>query len=217
MSPELLETVITELAKNAPSFLWWILVLVVVLLFYKRIRDDLLPNLSGFKAAGVELSFLKKTVTSAIELAEKSPKWPVTIPEKDKQIVLERVKNHAELLQGTKILWIDDAPDNNRNETKMFIRLGVDLEFAQNTQQALAALREQEYDLILSDMAREDEAQAGIKFLQAYAAEKQRLAVIFYIGVFKPERGIPPGAFGITNRPDEMLHLVLDALERRKS
>ena len=217
MSLKLPDDVVVELVKIVPSFLWWILVLMVVLLFYKRIRDDLLPNLSGFKAAGVELSFLKKTVTSAIELAEKSPKWPVTIPEKDKELVLERVKNHAKLLQGAKILWIDDLPENNRNETRMFDRLGVDIAFAENTQRALAALREKEYDLILSDMARGDEPQAGIDFLRVYAEEKQRLPIIFYIGVFKPEKGVPPGAFGITNRPDEMLHLVLDVLERRKS
>ena len=40
--------------------------------------------------------------------------------------------------------------------------------------------------------------------------------VIFYIGIFDPKLGIPGGAFGITNRPDELLHLVLDALERKK-
>jgi hypothetical protein len=27
---------------------------------------------------------------------------------------------------------------------------------------------------------------------------------------------IPPLAFGITNRPDELLHLTLDALERKR-
>jgi hypothetical protein len=29
-------------------------------------------------------------------------------------------------------------------------------------------------------------------------------------------RGTPPGAFGITNRPDELIHLVLDVLERER-
>jgi hypothetical protein len=31
---------------------------------------------------------------------------------------------------------------------------------------------------------------------------------------FKPERGTPGDAIGITNRPDELVHLVLDGLER---
>ena len=30
-----------------------------------------------------------------------------------------------------------------------------------------------------------------------------------------PTRPVPVGAFGLTARPDELLHLVMDALERR--
>jgi hypothetical protein len=28
--------------------------------------------------------------------------------------------------------------------------------------------------------------------------------------------GLPPGVFGIADRPDELFHLVIDALERRR-
>ncbi len=41
--------------------------------------------------------------------------------------------------------------------------------------------------------------------------------MIFYIGVVDPNKGVPVQAFGITNRPDELLHLTLDALERKKA
>jgi len=41
--------------------------------------------------------------------------------------------------------------------------------------------------------------------------------VIFYIGYPDPSKGVPPHAFGITHRPDELLHLIMDALERVKS
>jgi hypothetical protein len=37
---------------------------------------------------------------------------------------------------------------------------------------------------------------------------------IFYVGVFAPARGVPPQAFSMTNRPDDLLHLILDALEK---
>jgi hypothetical protein len=39
--------------------------------------------------------------------------------------------------------------------------------------------------------------------------------VIFYVSVINQDKPLPPGAFGLTNRPDELLHLVIDALERR--
>ena len=38
--------------------------------------------------------------------------------------------------------------------------------------------------------------------------------VIYYIGTPKPGAGAPPGAFGLTHRPDELLQLVTDALSR---
>ena len=38
--------------------------------------------------------------------------------------------------------------------------------------------------------------------------------MIFYVGSLDKEKGTPPGAFGITNRPDELTHCVLDVLER---
>jgi hypothetical protein len=41
--------------------------------------------------------------------------------------------------------------------------------------------------------------------------------VIIYLYDLDRERGVPGGAFGITNRPDELVNLVLDALERSRS
>jgi hypothetical protein len=38
--------------------------------------------------------------------------------------------------------------------------------------------------------------------------------VIFYVGRPEPGAGVPAGAFGLTNRPDQLLQLVIDALSR---
>ena len=38
--------------------------------------------------------------------------------------------------------------------------------------------------------------------------------MVFYVSVVYQDKPLPPGAFGLTNRPDELLHLVIDALER---
>ncbi|HSE82988.1 MAG TPA: hypothetical protein VLB01_00400 [Thermodesulfobacteriota bacterium] len=72
------------------------------------------------------------------------------------------------------------------------------------------------YDVVISDMARGDNTTAGLEFLNELRKEDKTTPVIFYVGVFNLEKGIPPQAFGITNRPDELLHLTLDALERKK-
>lgn len=212
----LTDKLLLELIKNLPAILWFLLVFVVVLLFYKPIRHELLPNLSGFKAMGVEFSFVKNSISAAIKLAEKSEQWKVTIPDEDEKRVLDRVKRHLPLFQDVRVLWIDDNPDSLRNERKMLERLQVDIDLALNDAEAQKFLRSGKYDLILSDIARGNDSTAGLKFLQEYGKTKRRVPFIFYIGTLSPEKGVPAYAFGITNRPDELLHLMLDALERVK-
>jgi len=73
------------------------------------------------------------------------------------------------------------------------------------------------YDLVISDMARDDESAAGLKFVEQFCKDDKAAPLIFYVGEYGSEKGLPARAFGITNRPDELLHLTLDALERKKS
>ena len=57
-----MDEITLELIKLVPSLLWFLLVLIVLLVFYRPIRDDLLPSLTGFSAAGVELSFVRESI-----------------------------------------------------------------------------------------------------------------------------------------------------------
>jgi len=206
----------TELVKLIPSILWFLLVVILVLLFYRPIRDDLLPNLTNLKAAGVELSFIKDSMDAALELAEKSPQWKVDVSAKDKEQALKRAIKHLQVFRNAQFLWVDDNPENNLNEQLMFQQLKVKIQTAESTEKALYILKKHHFDLVISDMARGDETAAGVKFLEQFHKEDKSTPVIFYVGVFDPEKGLPTHAFGITNRPDELLHLTLDALERKK-
>jgi hypothetical protein len=105
-----------ELIKIIPSLLWFLFVVTILGLFYRPIRDELLPNLIGFKAGGVELSFVRESIDAAIELAEKSPQWEVNIASEDKERVLRRAKQHLAIFRDARILWVDDHPENNLNE-----------------------------------------------------------------------------------------------------
>ena len=204
-----------ELIKILPSLLWFLFVATVFGLFYRPIRDELLPNLTSFKAGGVELSFVRESIDAAIELAEKSPQWKVNISSEDKEQVLRRAKQHLAIFRDARILWVDDHPENNLNERRMFRQLKADVDTAKSTDEALEMLQKGGYDLVLSDMSRGTNTTAGLKFLEQLR-QKKATPVIFYVGVFDPAKGVPAQAFGITNRPDELLHLTLDLLERKK-
>lgn len=143
--------------------------------------------------------------------------------EDEKERVLRRAVTNRKLLEGARLLWVDDQPENDNNERRMFQQLGVYCDFAQTTQNALALLNDQKnvkYDCIISDMDRQqigESEKAGIELIWSLKTAGISLPVILYVGVYDDEMGIPVGAFGITNRPDQLLHLVLDALARVKN
>jgi CheY-like chemotaxis protein len=205
-----------KLIEIIPSLLWFFLVVFILILFYRPIRDNLLPRIGGFKAGGVEILFAADSIDASIELAEKNPRWKVKVSAVDKRRVLNRVKQHLNVLKGAQVLWVDDYPENNVNERRMFRQLETEIDTARNTQEALDILKSGRYDVIFSDMARGENAAAGLEFLEQFRNTDKTTPVIFYVGVFDPEKGTPANAFGITNRPDELLHLTLDALERKK-
>jgi len=216
LMPSTLLQLATEFVKIMPSILWFVLVVIILLLFYRPIRDDLLPNLASLKAGGVELSFVKESINAALKLAEKSPQWKITVPSKDKEQAIRRAKKHLKIFRDAQFLWVDDHPENNINEQVMFRQLKVGTQTAESTEQALEILKNRRFDLVISDMARGEEPTAGLNFLKQFRKMNKFTPVIFYLGEFKPDKGVPAHSFGITNRPDELLHLTLDVLERKK-
>lgn len=205
-----------DLTKLVPAVLWFLFVVGVVCLFYRPIRQELLPRLSGLNFMGVEFSFVEASIDAAIELAKKSPQWKVDISPEEKERAIARAKRHVGLFKGASFLWVDDHPENNLNERKMFRQLGAEIDIARSSDEALEMLGSDAYDIVMSDMDRNGNATAGLEFLSDFRKVSRTTPVIFYIGVVDPAKGTPARAFGITNRPDELLHLTLDCLERKK-
>lgn len=98
----------------------------------------------------------------------------------------------------------------------MLRTLGSNTDLAISTEQGLTALRSKVYDLVISDLSRNDTPNEGLMLLQEMRKSQLPQRVIFYVGSVNQEKGTPTGSFGITNRPDELLHLVMDILERQR-
>ncbi|MGA1794858.1 MAG: response regulator [bacterium] len=209
--------ILQEFIKILPSFLWFFFVVIIFVVFYRPIRDELLPKLSCLEAGNIKLSFIKDSLDAAIKLAEKSPQWKIDIPREEKEKAIKRAKKNQELFRGTKFLWVDDFPENNLNERQMFQQLGAVIDLSKSTEDALKILNKADYDLVISDMARDDCPTAGLDFLVKLREKGNRTPLIFYLGVIDEKKGVPAGTFGLTNRPDELLHLTLDVLARRSS
>lgn len=122
----------------------------------------------------------------------------------------------APILSHARILWVDDNPENNIYEREALLTLGTITDTATTTEEGMAALRSNVYDLVISDMRRGSVPDEGLSLLREMQKDRYPQQVVFYVGTVDPEKGRPAGSFGITDRPDELLHLIMDILERQR-
>jgi CheY-like chemotaxis protein len=131
---------------------------------------------------------------------------------------LRRARLIAPVVEGASILWVDDNPANNRNECRLLGALGASVEQVRSTQEVLDCLARQlarkPYDLLLSDIKRDGVADAGLQMLGRLPPGAP--PVVFYTGRVDESWSVPRGAFGIADRPEPLLHLVFDVLERKR-
>ena len=130
------------------------------------------------------------------------------------QIATPRTIRRAE--QST-ILWVDDKPSNNIHERQSLEALGVNFVLAQSTDEALALIKEETFDLILSDMNRPPDPTAGYTLLDQLRTNGNRTPYILYAGSRSAESQSEArrrGAVGCTNRPNELFAMVLSVLGR---
>jgi CheY-like chemotaxis protein len=65
-----------------------------------------------------------------------------------------------------KVLWVDDYPSNNEAIIDLYRQQGVEFDLALNTAQALDFLAKKEYDIVLSDIGRGSEPDAGVRMIR---------------------------------------------------
>lgn len=172
--------------------------------------ERVLPRLSGVRVAGVELEFLENGLRVAA--AERD----VVLPAGSSGRVARRAQRSEEITRGARVLWVDDLPDSTASERAVLGSLGVVIDIALDTTQALARLDTTTFDLIISDIERGGDSAAGISLAGLLARRDIAPRLVFYVAEFDPERGVPEGVVGGTTRPDELLHLVLDGLSRAR-
>lgn len=130
--------------------------------------------------------------------------------------VLKRASLVSSAVEGAQILWVDDNPGNNIYERMVLKTMGINADVAVSTDEALLMLSMDDYDVVISDMERGGNHQAGLQLLHSMREHGLLAQVVFYIGGADEKQGTPPGAFGITCYPDDLLHYVLDILERQR-
>jgi len=184
---------------------------LLIYLFRNQISKVLLPRVQSVKLGELEITFLKDAVK---EIA--AARGNETLSDEDATGPLLRANMISPILDGARLLWIDDKPDGNARETKLLRKLGVTIDTAVVSQEARQMLSRFHYDVIVSDMDREGCPNEGLMFLESLIGTRLFRYTIFYVGRVDENKPIPRGAFNITSQPDKLLHLIMDALERER-
>jgi len=196
-----------------PQLIVIAIVVVAAILYRRPLATVLQDRLTGFSAFGFRIDLQPREIVEAVR------KRAIDAPSGDRSADLDervgagiasRARRMAPKLVGRTILWVDDDPDSLVAERELVRRLGMFVEPAFDNDRALYVLKRpnSDVDLVISDIGRAHGAPGTD--LPALMSDK-RMPVIFYVGRLDP--GIPAGAFGITNRPDELLQLIMDAAD----
>ena len=85
-----------------------------------------------------------------------------------------------------RILWVDDHPENNQEERDYLEAQNIAVYQATTTKDALLLLAMYNYQLILTDMGRQDDALAGLRFTQQVRKQGITTPVIMYTLLSNP-------------------------------
>jgi CheY-like chemotaxis protein len=137
-------------------------------------------------------------------------------PESALNQVARRAERMSPLLPGARVLIVNDVPAEMQHVVRILRDLRLEVTVATTTETGIALLGSNSFDVVVSDMRRGGEFDAGIQLIREMRGRGLDCPTILTPGRFEPERGTPPYAFGITNRVDELLNLLFDVLERAR-
>lgn len=201
------DVVLAAVIATVPSLAT--VVVVVVVLVYNRARlSVVLDRMNRVSIVGV--LDLELAAESLVQARTNS-----VLSETDARRVVRRAARAAQSVAGFRVLWVDDEPRGNDYERQFLRSIGVVVQTALTTNEALAHLDRDDFDLVITDIAREESVTAGLELVQTYlpASGHDDVPVVGY--VLEARATTPPGFRAVVDRPDELIHQVLDVAERR--
>lgn len=223
-------THVSDLLGGIAALLWVVFAFVVIV----TLRGILTANRGsltklGLGPSGVTIEFAQAKLTEALSSSDEQTKNAVG--DVAKQSVIERLQRNSDLLRRARILWVDDHPENNYPVVELLRRYGAGVDTPRSNEAALKLLRANRYDVVISDVGRDNEG-AESNLMGVHLAEQVfsgwGMKTLLFTARFNP--ATLPGAtdaerlslveqvqrtvFATTNRMDEALHYILDMLER---
>jgi CheY-like chemotaxis protein len=206
----------------------WPVALVFAFIYFRKSIGNFIANLGelSLRTPALEATAKRQVATQAVEAtvalgaaqAKNLPGDGAPVDTIDPAVIVDAVVPTARTqrrIRRSRVLWVDDRPDNNTFERKAIEVLGVEIDLSTSTDEALRKIRRQSYDLIISDMGRPPDSRAGYTLLDRLRKEGDSTPFIIYAGSKRPEHvreARDHGAIGATNDPQELFSMVVSAL-----
>jgi hypothetical protein len=194
-----------------PQLIWSVVVLILVLVFRDAIRQRL-GRVRTLSFLGFSVELEPEQVKAAVKARAKLAGTALQGLDSVASSLVSRAERLQPVLRGAVAVWLDEDPLRNRTERRLLREMGVFTQVIRELDEAGRFVESEgdDVDLVISENLTQDGRKVGQILIGRLG--HARPPVILYVTNLKP--GLPEGAFGITNRPDELLHLVMDALER---
>ncbi|MGA3565414.1 response regulator [Melissospora conviva] len=203
------QDVIVKVIETIPSMAW---VLLATVAFF-ALRSEILPVLRRTKS--FSFPFGTAHFSEGIELIQEgAARTGTSVSPRQSRAVVSRLDHAAEALEGGRLLWVDDLPGNNRPIVELLQRGGLSVDLALNTAEGLTLLQRHHYDVVITDLRRGDDPQAGMRLIEEMSQLEIGAPILVFTGSFDPMRGVHPEIFGYTTDVDELVHYVIDVMER---
>lgn len=199
-----------KLIGTVPAILWAAFAAVVFFTLRGTIIQRMLPRLTAVRALGVEVELAAELLDRAQDESQ------ATVTATARRTALGRLEHAADVLQGGRLVWVDDRPEGNAPLVELFRAAGMHVDLSVSTDEATPLFRRRPYDILISDIDRGGDRQAGIKMLRLLERYNIAVPVLIYAGSFDPERGIDRRIFAGTTAPVELVHYVIDLMERAR-
>lgn len=115
-----------------------------------------------------------------------------------------------------RILWVDDYPINNESVISLFEDKNVQFDIALNTKKGLELYARESYDMIITDMGRENENDAGLSLLKKLNSAHCQIPVIVYTSHRAIEKygeeAYRLGAYAVVDGIGDIIFLISNVL-----
>jgi CheY-like chemotaxis protein len=220
---------IADLLNAISSLLWVAVGAAVLLVLRSAVRSSGPLKKLSIGPSGVSFDFADQKLQEATKAAD--PETAAAVGAAARRTVIDRLQAHAGLLRSARVLWVDDHPESNTPIISLLREYGAVVDTPRTNDAALRLLSAANYDVVISDVGRDNEgpgsAMKGVE-LAREVFDRFHKKTLLFTARFRPAtvpgltdaerlslvREVDRTVFGRTNRMDEALHLMLDVLER---